>query len=322
MYGYNVFAVLTAVDTRNMASSAFKLSHNSQWFRKAEGGVAEEPTIGSRETTPAALEEGQSETVNENSNHNSTSGAIDRLIVTFDGQWNNLDNGIQLGSNKNLSHILLGHRGTKGISDRQCNITIDDNLWIWLHDYYSTHGTAVSHNGQNEREARRKETWILAYEPGAMYQFRDTRIHCGNLAFEIEFPNHNAKNTKYVKNLRAFVDSCGTARTGAKVPAIERLGLESNQTTQAATDAPTPGERLIYYDLKCIGKGQFGEVSISIRGRDGLLCAAKTFKPQPNKRKLEEEDPTWLTQIRKEFTLMRDNPHVSCAVTLGTIDAD
>jgi hypothetical protein len=292
-----------------MASSAFKLSHNSQWFRKADGGVAEEPTIGSRETTPS-WDEGQYEAVNENSNHNSTIGAIDRLVITFDGQWKNLDNGIQFGSNPNLSHILLGHRGTKGISGKQCNITIDDNLWIWLQDFYSTHGTAVSHYGQNEREARRKETWILAYEPGAMYQFRDTRINCGNLAFEIEFPNHNANNPKYMENLRAFVDR-------AKFPAVEQLGLESNQTTQAATDAPTPGEQLIYYNLKCIGNGEFGEVSLSIRGRDGLLCAAKTFKPQPNKRKLKERDPTWLTHIRKEFTLMRDNPHVSCAACCG-----
>lgn len=52
MYDHNVFAVFTAFDQRNMASSAFRLSHNSQWFRKAEGGVAEEPTIDSRETTP------------------------------------------------------------------------------------------------------------------------------------------------------------------------------------------------------------------------------------------------------------------------------
>jgi len=44
MYDDNVFAVLTAFDLRNMASSAFQLRHNLQWFRKAEGGVAEAPT--------------------------------------------------------------------------------------------------------------------------------------------------------------------------------------------------------------------------------------------------------------------------------------
>ena len=158
MYGNNVFAVLTAFDQRNMANSAFGLAHNSQWFSKAEGGVAKEPTIDSRETTPAAGDDAKSEELNENRNENSGPGAVDRLVVTFDGLLEKLHNGIQLGTNPNLSHILLGHRGTKGINARQCNITVDDKLCVWLHDYHSTHGTAVGHDHQNEREVRRKET--------------------------------------------------------------------------------------------------------------------------------------------------------------------
>ena len=156
MYDHNVFAVLTAFDQRNMANSALRLAHNSQWFHKAEGGVAEEPTINSREATPAVGDDAQSEKFNENRNKNSRPGAVDRLVVTFDGLLEKLHNGVQLGTNPNLSHILLGHRGTKGISARQCNIAVDDNLWIWLHDYYSTHVTAVGHDHQNETEVRRK----------------------------------------------------------------------------------------------------------------------------------------------------------------------
>lgn len=89
---------------------------------------------------------------------------------------------------------------------------------------------------------------------------------------------------------------------------------------------PTPGERPIYYKGKSIGKGEFGEVHLVFRARDGLVFAAKTFKPPPNKRKRKEELPAWLTRVRREFTLMRDNPHVSCATAMLAVtmndDAD
>jgi serine/threonine protein kinase len=67
----------------------------------------------------------------------------------------------------------------------------------------------------------------------------------------------------------------------------------------------------VYYNDKSIGKGTFGEVHRAIRARDGKYFAAKTFIPPANKRKLDEVDPAWLTGIRREFAIMRDNPHVS-----------
>ena len=137
MYNHNVFAVLTACDQKNKASSAFKLPLNSRWFREAMGGVAQEPTLDSREATPA--EDSQSD--------DNEPSAVNRLVVTFSELIKNPLNAIQAGTNLTLSHILLGHRGTKGISARQYNIVVDDDLWIWLHDYYSAHGTTVSHNG-------------------------------------------------------------------------------------------------------------------------------------------------------------------------------
>ncbi|KAJ2896230.1 hypothetical protein MKZ38_005724 [Zalerion maritima] len=285
MYDNNVFAVFTAFDQRNMASSAFRLSHNSQWFRKAEGGVAEEPTIDSRETTPAPgppCDDAQSEEVNENRNDNSGPGAVDRLVVTFDQLREKLHDGIQLGTDPKVSHILLGHRGTKGISGRQCNVVVDDEL------------------------LRRRDTWILAYGPGpgAANRFGLTTIHAGTLAVEIEFPNHAAAHPEYVKNLQAFADRCAAAAEArAEVPAVEGLGLDSEPATQAATEAPTPGDRLIYYKGKRVGKREFGEVHLVFRARDGLVFAAKTFKPLLNKRKREEELPAWLTKIQRESLL-------------------
>ena len=112
MYDSNIFTVLTAYDQKNRAGSAFQLPHNSRWFCKATGGDAVKTTIGSRQTTPA--EDSHSDDDDEIS-------AVDRLVVTFDEllALNNLKNGLQLGTNTIVSHILLGHRGTKGISGKQ-----------------------------------------------------------------------------------------------------------------------------------------------------------------------------------------------------------
>lgn len=97
MYDPNVFAVLTPFDNKNKASSAFKLPQNSRWFRRAIGGVAERPTIDSREPTPA--EDAQSD--------GQELGAIDRLVVTFDELLKDPLSGLWLGTSPRSTHICL-----------------------------------------------------------------------------------------------------------------------------------------------------------------------------------------------------------------------
>ena len=298
MYSPSVFASLTPCDEKNKARSAFKLPQNERWFHEATGGIAEEPTIDSREPTPAP----------EASSRDQDLGATDRLIVTFDEllkELENFPNGIQFGTNPVVCHVLLGHRGTGGISGRQYNITVDDNLCIWLHDYHSTHGTAVAHNGQNETEVR-KDTWLLAFEPGSRKRLKNITIHSGGLVVKLEFPNHGEADTQYVANLRAFVKKC----KGAVLP-VGALGLDSEPTTATPSQAQTPGERPVYYNDGKIGEGEFGVVRRFIKLRDGKYFAAKSFLRTPNKRRHDQDNPEWLAMIRREFTIMRDNPHVS-----------
>lgn len=111
MYDPKVFAVLTAHDQKNKAGTAFELEHNSRWFFKAAGGVALKPTIDSRETTPAG----------DSQSDDGEASAVNSLILPFDKllSLDNLQNGLQLGTNTASSHVLLGHRGTKGISNKQ-----------------------------------------------------------------------------------------------------------------------------------------------------------------------------------------------------------
>jgi hypothetical protein len=240
----------------------------------------------------------------------------------------NFENRLQLGTNPILSHILLGHRGTKGVSAKQCNITVDYNLCVWLHDYHSRHGSAVGHNGQNQNQVRKSETWILAFEPGEENPFGEITIHSGSLAVEIKFVNHAAADPQYVENLRTFLNKCKEAaqRSKENLPAVSSLGLSSEPPTEMPTEPPAINDMPIYFHDQLLGKGAFGEVHKVIRIRDRKVLAAKTFrtpvnvkkttkfdeKPAKHKRKLDEmADPTWLIGIRREFTLMKETPHVS-----------
>lgn len=54
--------------------------------------------------------------------------------------------------------------------------------------------------------------------------------------------------------------------------------------------------------------------------RDGKEFAAQIFTP-PKKRKYGDDDISWLMQIRREFILMKDNPHVRLSDTLIPITA-
>ena len=306
MYDHSVFAVLTARDEKNKASSAFKLNHNAKWFRKAIGGVEETPIIDSRQTTPA---EAQSE-------NGDSFSATDCLVLTFNELLKApLLNGVRFGTNPSVCHVLLGHRGTRGNSAKQYDITVDDNLCIWLYDLHSKYGTAVEHEGQNHNQVRKKETWILAYQPGSEQRFATIEVFSGGLGLQIEFPNHNAADPRYIENLRAFVKECektGKERKEA-IPDVDELGLASGKTTVAPTDAPSLRESLLYFKGEKVGKGSFGEVFKCIQLRHGTLLAAKSFTPPTRKRKRDEEIPAWLVGIRREFSLMVQNPHVGPA---------
>ncbi|KAK5713945.1 hypothetical protein LTR15_010851 [Elasticomyces elasticus] len=300
MYDPDVFAVITAFDRWRLADSALRLEHNSRWFVKATKSIVLLPMLNSRETTPADDTPLCDEVL------------PDRLIVTFSElcALNGLEKGLQLSTSLNLSHILLGHRGTKGISGRQCNITVDDAHRIWLHDYDSEFGTAVEHNDQNGHEVRKKETWLLRFPCGAQDRFSFTTIRFRHFAIRIDFPNHDEQNPRYVQKLQEFVDKIKSAAQTSTVDSSV-LSLSTAPSTQAPSEAVTPHERFIYYGVAEVGKGTFGRVTKTIRARDGKAFACKTFlpPPNPNKRQWDEPDPTWLMNIRREFVILRDNPH-------------
>lgn len=194
MDNLDVFAVLTARGTNIRVNRAFKLAHNARWFQPAVGGVEEQPTISSREPTPPVDDDDEKD--------------ADRLVLTFSGlmQLGGLGEGIRAGTDRTLSHILLGRRGTPGVSSHQYSIVIDDELRIWLRDRYSSYGTSVAYSGQDLGNKRVNESWLLASKPSKPNRFGRVAIGSGDLAIEIEFPNHGGQDPQYLANLRALVD--------------------------------------------------------------------------------------------------------------------
>ena len=146
MYSHNVFAVLTPCDEKDKARTAFGMKQNVDRFRKAAGRIAEEPIIGSREPTPAPL-----------SPYEGDHDATGCIILTLDELPEDPQNGWWFGT-RDSSDVFLGRRGIAGISSQQYNITVDEDFCVWLHDYRSSHGTAVGYNHQKQDEIRKKDT--------------------------------------------------------------------------------------------------------------------------------------------------------------------
>lgn len=300
MYDYNVLAVLVPLEIN--ARTAFGLKQNASRFHQAVGGVAVEPTLDSREPTPAQLSPSEKDP-----------DVPEHIILTFDKPPKNPLCGWQFGTNEVSSDIFLGARGTRGVSSRQYNITIDEKFCIWLHDFHSKYGTAVAYDKKHRDEVRTKETWILSYEPRNSKKWDDITIISGDLELKIEFPNHRAGRPQYMENLRTFVMQSQTT-----VPPLDILGLDSSVTTAAASQSQTPGQRPIYLDDGFIGRGQYGEVRRIIKARDGKYYAAKKFIP-PNKdpkrdKKRKRDEHDWLKKIQNEIAIMKNNPHVSASV--------
>ncbi|KAL8769043.1 MAG: hypothetical protein Q9209_004829 [Squamulea sp. 1 TL-2023] len=295
-----LFAVLTAKS--NSAREAFGLTENMHCYRKTIEGIAQEPMINSREPTPAPQP-------SPNANHESG----DRIILRLDDMLKDPKIGWQFGTNPRVGDVLLGHRGTGGISSRQFYITITENFRVELHDE-SRYGTVISHDGQAKDVVLRNDKRLLTYEPGAREQWKEIIVFVPDdtgLAFQIEFPNHRQRGCEYWKNLRAFVEECRTA-----LPAVNGLGLDSNPPTAPISRQPwTPRRRPVYFDGGEIGRGESGLVRKLIDLRGGKTYAVKEFNPKaptrPSGRKRKLDEVGWLEGIRNEVNNMKNHPHVS-----------
>lgn len=309
----NVFAIITAHDEKNLAYGAMRLEHNSKWFCQGTDTVAKGPTTSSRESTPDITNRGEDSPDDDQK----PASQKDSLTITFDKLMESPLGPLRFGTNEDKCHILLGHPGMVGVSRSQCEITVDCDLAIWLHDCTSKCGTAVGYEGQHGQERRKNETWILAPRPGDNEnRMKDITVYAGRVGISIEFPNHSGDNPQYIGNLRQLAEKwteAGKAENMA-VPALAGLDLESIQQTQMPTEKQPPTGLPLYYKQKRLGEGPSGSVWRAIRTRDGAVYAVKSFQSLVGasklKRKQSDEIPSWLKDLSSEFRVMENIEHV------------
>lgn len=195
----------------------------------------------------------------------------------------------------------LGHR-EEGISNVHFYITFNQKQELILKDS-STRGTAVSYDGQAKEEVRHHFTWIL--EPEKEEGVWEIEVRVRGRYFKVEFASHQSCAAEYNKNVEEFL-------AGPNDLTFNGLGIYTS--TKLPSLSLTPRRSPIYIRERESGRGSFGGVDKVIDVSTGAIYARKSFfELQWGKYKKhgEREKEDWLSQVRKEIRIMKDNQHVS-----------
>ncbi|KAI9675746.1 MAG: hypothetical protein M1817_001113 [Caeruleum heppii] len=282
----NLIATLIPIDDKEWAKNAFRLDHNQSRYLSPARGIAEGPTISSREATPGTQQP------------DDDAGQYDsahRIQLTFDVKPKDPTKGYTFGTNPQTCDVLLGYRGAYRISGRHFWITFNQNKRLILEDF-STYGTAVSYNGQAKDEVRNRFIWILDLKPNVGRY--DVQVHIHGLSFKVELATHNTCEAEYGKKVNDFLKDLRTAS-----PPLGGLGIYT--PTADPSESLTPKRLPIYIREQNLGSGSFGGVDKVIDMSTGSVYARKDFY-EP-RRETEKED--WLNQISREIRIMKENPH-------------
>ena len=213
----NLIATLIPTDITKQAENAFCLEHNSNRYLPPVGGI-----ISSRESTPALSVEQE----DDKAEHDKTQldfSSTHRIQLTFSQPPLNSANGFSFGTNPRTCDVLLGYRGTVGISGLHFCITFNEDKRIILKDS-SKCGTAVSYDGQVKDEVRHHFTWLLDLQKQDGSQW-DIEVHVpgrDELAFKVELASHSTCEPEYDENVVNFLKNSGNA-----LPPLNGLGIDS-----------------------------------------------------------------------------------------------
>ena len=305
----NLIFILRAISP--YAMMAFKDSHNERYY------VPQSPfeivATASRGSTPATNTGDEDNTEGKGVSKDFS----DLLRFTFSQKPRNVERGFVFGSNPKSCDIVIGS-SKGGISGSHFRITFDDQDRLVLIDS-STHGTAVSYNGQARKDKRKSPpnrtcnksqdksndfTWILFPEVKNKRVIIGENIESFPNAPVIEFSMEIAEpKTEYcikrhgeLKN--AFLDEMRT-----KIPF--GLNIDSHLTTAGQTGSHSPKlgakQRPIWIDGEEIGSGEFGTVYQAFDVSTGEVYAAKTFLRKGN---------GFRERWNKETAILRGMSHV------------
>lgn len=223
------------------------------------------------------------------------------LQLRLDQQPKNLASGYSFGTDPLLCDVLLGHRGTPGISALHFCITFNEQMRLVL-QASSRHGTAVSYTGQGCDQPRCQFTWVLDLEKAKGKW--EIKVHVpreNGLAFKIELASHEFCKDAFRQNVYKYIQN-GRAAT----PLFKVLDINTNQNTVPPSRPLSPRSRSFFIVDKHLGSGSFGTVNLVHDVSTGHACARKQFNKRP-----ELQLAKWSENVRREVRIMRENPHVS-----------
>ncbi|KAL9028236.1 MAG: hypothetical protein Q9196_003370 [Gyalolechia fulgens] len=293
----DLIATLIPLDGEKRAENAFCLDRNRKRYLPPTRGIAEGPTMSSREATPAR---------DQQNNDYCQYDFTHRLQLTF-------------GNMPKKCDVLLGNRGAYDISGLHFCITFDDTIGhephLILNDS-STNGTAVGYSGQAEKEVRRHFTWILDLKKGKGKW--EIEVNARDLRFKVELASHQTCKAEYDEKVKEFVEQSSTA-----LPPVNGLGIDSYATTAQPSQASTPKQLPVYINEQELGRGSFGRVDKVIDVSTGARYARKEFyEPRwgKNEERRRQQKEHWLDQVRREIRIMRENSHENIVQVVASRD--
>lgn len=137
---------------------------------------------------------------------------------------------------------MLKFPGVKAVSARQFVIVVRPDYTLHLEDQFSRYGTRVTQDGKVEKQMIHGDH-ILVGQPGLPKRWNKVVIFISDLAYTIEFPNHAAGSSEYLKKLKTFCKKDNT-----EVSFFDALDLHSNPITAACSQpfAPHGNQRSAY----------------------------------------------------------------------------
>lgn len=244
--------ILTLKPTSKRAILAFGLAFNEKRYIPPPPDPPL-PVSTSRETTPSTAQ------------NDGTEYSDSQIRLTFDREPKDIEQGFVFGSDQAACDVLLGH-SSQGISRQEFRITLDTHGRPILEAVSQSHSMTVSYDTQGKDQKRRLFKWIL-------FQGHQIVIKISNLKLEIDVAEHNSCQEEYQQHVLSFL---ADSRPNATAP-LERLGIDSLDSTAAQSPPLSPRQRPIYFKEKELGRGEFGRVYTTIDVSTGHVYASKQF---------------------------------------------
>lgn len=231
----------------------------------------------------------------------------DSLVLMFDKIFRPPHNfhieSIKLGTASD-SHVTLGHKTSAWMNRQQCYIIVSPDLRIFVVDYMSYYGMAVTYDGAVEDtppKPSKTSQWIVADEPGSGQLLAGFTLHIGGAKLKLNFPNCEFETDRYIQKLKWLSEDH-----------FDAAGRQLRGPHLRPANYPCLGNGDQYYLCNVRKSKILTTVYDAVRAHDGKVVAIKEFTPPPGNPGIQCR-----ANIQREFRFLADVRHVSESANLS-----